>query len=137
MRAVTDSAKENPIVLVVDDDPSVRRSLRRVMESAGFQVETFAGAREFLAAFQPGNNMCLILDVQMPYMNGLELQKVLTQRGADIPTIMISGYANQRMKADAANEGALAFLEKPFEEEELLEYIHHALGDASQAPQGS
>ncbi len=118
---------ENPLVFVVDDDPSMRRSLRRLVEAAGFQVETFAGAREFLAVFEPRHKTCLILDVQMPEMNGLELQKELTERQAAIPIIMISGYATPKMAADARRGGALAFLEKPFEDEDLLGCIRQAL----------
>ena len=118
---------ESPTVFLVDDDPSVRRSLQRLIKSAGFAVETFAGAREFLAAFQPRAKTCLLLDVQMPDMNGLELQEELNHRGADIPIIVMSGYANARMKADARSAGALAFLAKPFEEEELLDHIREAM----------
>lgn len=118
---------ESPTIFVVDDDPSMRRSLRRLVEAAGFRVETFAGAREFLATFRPRRKSCLLLDVQMPGMNGLELQRELTQRGAGIPIIVMSGYANPRMEADARRGGALAFLEKPFEEEALLESIQEAL----------
>jgi two-component system response regulator FixJ len=124
---------DGPTVFVVDDDPSVRRSLRRLVESAGFRVETFAGAREFLAVFRPSYKTCLVLDVRMPDMNGVELQKELAHRGARIPTIVISGYATPKMAAEARKGGALAFLEKPFEDEELLDCIRRAFAGAGHA----
>jgi two-component system response regulator FixJ len=130
MSAVADEGT----VYVVDDDASVRRSLRRLVESAGFKVETYAGAREFLATFRPRRKTCLVLDVQMPEMNGLELQKELTQRRAGIPTIMISGYATPKMAAEARCAGVLAFLEKPFEDEELLDSIRRAIANHGHAP---
>jgi FixJ family two-component response regulator len=131
MRKMTDS----PTVFVVDDDPSMRKSLRRLVESAGLRVETFAGAREFLARFEARPNTCLVLDVRMPDMNGLALQRELVKRRASIPIIMMSGYATAKMAAEARKGGAFGFVEKPFEDEQLLDCIQQALAmDVKKGP---
>ncbi len=127
---------DSPTVFIVDDDPSVLRALRRLFESAGFKVETFAGARAFLARFQPRRNTCLLVDLRMPGMSGLELQEELAQRRAGIPIVMMSGYATQQMTAAAKRAGVFGFLQKPFEDEQLLDCIQRALARNAEGGDG-
>jgi FixJ family two-component response regulator len=117
-----------PRVFVVDDDPSVRKSLARLLRSAGYQAETFATAAEFLDSRRvhdtPG---CLVLDVQMPGLNGLELQRELLDSPDSIPIIFITGHGDIPMSVLAMKAGAVDFLSKPFREEDLLEAVRQAI----------
>lgn len=116
----------NPIVFVVDDDVSVRESLEALIRSEGFETETFASAGAFLArprAFAPS---CLVLDVTLPDLNGLDLQKRLVGRG-DMPIIFITGYGDVPMTVQAMKAGAAEFLTKPFSDEVLLGAIRQAI----------
>jgi FixJ family two-component response regulator len=127
----------NPsIVMIVDDDNSIRKSVRRLMKAFGVAVETFASAEEFLGSDRLDKTSCLILDVHMPGMNGLELQKRLVASGSAIPIIFITAFSNDDARAQAMNAGAVGYLAKPFDDEELLNCIHaalqHAEPDASQ-----
>ena len=115
------------IVMIVDDDNSVRRAARRLIKSYGFAVETFASADDFLASGQLPATACLVLDVQMPGLNGLELQSRLLAEGHQIPTIFITAFSNENARARALKAGALAYLVKPFEETDLLNSINAAL----------
>lgn len=119
--------KTEPTVFVVDDDPGVRAALSLLMKSVGLNVEVFAGAREFLTAYQPERPGCLVLDVRMPGMNGLELQEELRTRGIAIPVIILTGYGDVPMAVRAVQAGAVDFIEKPFREEVLLERVWGAL----------
>lgn len=114
-------------VFVVDDDPAVRKSLETLLKSVGLSVETFRSAQEFLAAYDPARPGCLILDVRMPGMSGLELQRTLRDRGQDIPIIIVTGHGDVPVAVRALKDGALEFLEKPFSKQMLLEHISEAL----------
>jgi FixJ family two-component response regulator len=127
----------NPsVVMIVDDDNSIRKSVRRLMKAFGVAVETFASAEEFLGSDRLDKTSCLILDVHMPGMNGLELQKRLVASGSAIPIIFITAFSNDDARAQAMKAGAVGYLAKPFDDEELLNCIHaalqHAEPDASQ-----
>jgi FixJ family two-component response regulator len=130
----------NPsIVMIVDDDNSIRKSVRRLMKSYGIAVETFASAEEFLGSDRLDKTSCLILDVHMPGISGLELQKRLIASGNAIPVIFITAFADDGARAKAMKAGAVGYLAKPFDDDELLNCIraalHHEGGDASEPTQ--
>ena len=116
-----------PVVCVVDDDWGVRNSLRWLVESEGLAVNTFASAEAFLDACDPAQPGCLVLDVKMPGMSGLELQRELRQRRITIPVIIISGHADVQVAVRAFKTGAVDLLEKPFSDDDLLDRIRLAL----------
>jgi len=120
------SAEQAPIVFVVDDDISVRESLELLITSAGWRPETFAAAQEFLSRPRLRVPCCLVLDVKIPGLNGLELQQQLAER-ADTPIIFITGYGDVPMSVRAMKAGAVEFLTKPFKDDVLLEAIGHAI----------
>ncbi|HAA04425.1 MAG TPA: DNA-binding response regulator, partial [Syntrophobacteraceae bacterium] len=105
---------EKPVVYVVDDDPSVLKSLERLLRSASFDVETFSSALEFLDFHHRDAPGCLILDVKMPELSGLELQERLTGRDIAFPVIFITGHGTIPMSVQAMKAGAIDFLQKPF-----------------------
>src|SRR6266568_7192669 len=117
----------DPVVSIVDDDVSVRRSTRRLLRCSGFRVEAFASAEEFLDSKLAGETACLILDLRMPGMNGLELQRRLTQNGDPVPIIILSAHASEEDERSALQAGAVQFLRKPVSKEALLGAIHDAL----------
>lgn len=114
-------------VFVVDDDQAVRNSLELVLTSVGIRCEVFASAQEFLRRYQPNGPGCLVLDIRMPEMSGLELQRTLKERGAEIPIIFVTAHADVPIAVRALREGALEFLEKPFSKGILLEHVRDAL----------
>ena len=114
-------------VFVVDDDVAVRKSLKRLIESVGYKVETFASAREYLAQAPCAGPACLVLDVRMPEMSGLDLQDELTSAGLSIPIIFITGHGNVPMSVKAIKAGAVDFIEKPFDDQMLLDAINEAI----------
>jgi FixJ family two-component response regulator len=116
-----------PIVFVVDDDVSVRKSLELLLDSAGWQSETFASAQDFLACPRTPAPSCLILDVTLPDLNGLELQSRIADDRMDMPIIFITGHGDVPMTVRAMKAGALEFLTKPFDDEVLLDAIRHAI----------
>jgi FixJ family two-component response regulator len=116
-----------PIVYVVDDDISVRESLEPVIRDAGWRPEIFASAKEFLAYPRVLAPSCLVLDVSMPDLNGLALQKLVTADRASMPIIFITGYGDIPTTVQAMKAGAVEFLTKPFDEEALLGAIRHAI----------
>lgn len=122
-----------PTVYVVDDDDAVRRSLRWLAESAGWAVQTFRTAELFLEAVPVGGPACLVLDVRLPGMGGLELQRVLAARGRTLPTIVISAEADAAVRAEALRQGAVAFLGKPVQDTDLLRSIEQVLHRVSAA----
>lgn len=115
-----------PIVFVVDDDISVRESLELLIRFSGCQPETFASAEEFLARARVRTASCLILDVSLPDLNGLDLQKLVLDR-TDMPIIFITGHGDIPMTVQAMKAGAVEFLTKPFDDDVLLSAIRHAL----------
>lgn len=114
-------------VFIIDDDEAVRDSLSWLMRSAGLQAETFISADAFLSDFGEDRPGCLILDIRMPGMNGLELQSVLQERHFRLPVIIISGHADVPMAVRALKAGAFDFIEKPFNDELLLDLVQRAL----------
>jgi FixJ family two-component response regulator len=117
-----------PLISIVDDDESVREALRGLLRSVGFSVNAFASAEEFLASDQLRIVDCLVLDVRMPGMNGIELQRQLVASHRQIPVILITAYEDEGMRAQLTG-GVRAVLIKPFSEEALLNAIHSALID--------
>jgi FixJ family two-component response regulator len=120
-------SQQQPIVFVVDDDVSVRESLELLIEFAGWQPETFASAAEFLAHPRTTTPSCLVLDVSLPDLNGLELQKLIGSERIDMPIIFITGHGDVPMTVQAMKAGAVEFLTKPFDDEVLLSAIRYAL----------
>jgi FixJ family two-component response regulator len=121
------------LISIVDDDESIRRTTTFLIESFGFRATAFESAENFLKSGQLHNTSCLIVDVQMPGMNGLELQSELAAAGYDIPIIFITAYDNKASRQQAMQAGAAAFLGKPFGDEELLQTIRSALRGESKA----
>ena len=116
-----------PIVFVVDDDLSVRRSTERLIRSSGLEVQTFTSAREFLKNSRPQSPACLVLDVHMPGLSGMDLQRELTRSGIHIPIIFITGHGDIPMSVRAMKAGAAEFLTKPFRSRILLDAIRTAI----------
>ena len=119
--------QEKPVVFVVDDDISVRESLESLIEFAGWQPETFASAEEFLARPRGTIASCLVLDISLPDLNGLELQKLIATERADMPIIFITGHGDIPQTVQAMKAGAVEFLTKPFDDEALLNAIRYAI----------
>ena len=115
------------MVFVIDDDESVRESLKSLMRSVGLRVETFASAQEFLQSTRPDVAACLILDVRMPGLSGLDLQRELAEANIHIPIIFITGHGDIPMSVRAMKAGAVEFLTKPFRDQDLLDAIQQAL----------
>jgi len=122
-----------PIVFVVDDDVSVRESLELLIQTEGWQPETFASAQEFLSCPRILTPNCLILDVNLPDLNGLDLQQLVAVDRTDMPIIFITGYGDVPMTVRAMKAGAVEFLMKPFAEDALLSAIRHAIERSSAA----
>jgi RNA polymerase sigma factor (sigma-70 family) len=116
-----------PVVFVVDDDPAMQESLRWLIESVGLEVRTFSSAAEFLDAYEPEQPGCLLTDVRMPQMSGLDLQERLSAMNAALPVVMITGYGDVSMAVRAMKRGAADFIEKPFNDQELLDRIQRAV----------
>jgi len=116
-----------PIVFVVDDDLSVRRSTERLIRSIGLEVQTFTSAREFLKTPRPARPACLVLDVRMPGLSGMDLQHELTRSGIHIPIIFITAHGDIPMSVRAMKAGATEFLTKPFRSRNLLDAIRAAI----------
>jgi len=116
-----------PVVFVVDDDESVRSSLRRLISSVGFTVETFADARAFLGTRRADAPGCLVLDVRLPGLSGLDLQRELIETDAALPIVFLTGHGNIPMSVRAMKAGAVEFLTKPFRKQDLLDAIRGAI----------
>src|SRR4249919_2584033 len=127
--------EKNAFVFVVDDDASIRDSLRDLIGSAGLNVQTFASAQEFLASPRPDVPTCLVLDVQLPGLSGLDLQQELAKRDVQIPIIFITGHGDIPMSVRAMKAGAVEFLTKPFRDEELLNAVEQAINRSRQMEQ--
>jgi FixJ family two-component response regulator len=124
---LTPESQDKPIIFVVDDDVSVRESLELLISFAGWQPEVFASAEEFLAHPRVCAACCLILDVSLPDLNGLELQKLIAGDRAGMPIIFITGHGDIPMTVQAMKAGAVEFLTKPFDDDVLLSAIQHAI----------
>jgi FixJ family two-component response regulator len=116
-----------PIVFVVDDDDLVRAAIQGMLKSVGLRSETFGTAQEFLRSKRPDGPSCLVLDVRLPGVNGLDFQHQLVDAGIRIPVIFITGHGDIPMTVKAMKSGAVEFLTKPFRDEDLLDAIHQAL----------
>jgi FixJ family two-component response regulator len=126
-RAADDEVSPAAVVYVVDDDASVRDSLRRLITSVGFKVEVFPSARAFLGTRRPAAPGCLVLDVRLPGLSGLDLQRELAETDAELPIIFLTGHGDIPMSVRAMKAGAVEFLTKPFREQELLDAIRSAI----------
>jgi FixJ family two-component response regulator len=115
------------LVSVVEDDQFFRESMRRLMRSMGYGVEAFASAADFLASARLGETACLIADVNMPAMTGIELYRRLMDSGHAIPTILVTAYPNDVERARALNDGVVCYLRKPVDEQHLKRCLHAAL----------
>ena len=116
-----------PVVYVVDDDPAIIRLLVELVEAMGLNVQAYRSAEEFLEAYKASGPACLVLDVRVPGMSGMELQKQLAAAGSTLPIIFITAHADVRMAVEAMERGAFGFLEKPFRPQELCEKIQNAV----------
>jgi FixJ family two-component response regulator len=125
-----------PLISIVDDDESMRESTKGLVRSLGYQAATFTSAEEFLQSDSVDGTSCLIADVQMPGLSGLELQRDLIDRGVRLPTIFITAFPEEGTRDRALKAGAVGFLDKPFSEESLLRCLDTALGSSpDKAPQ--
>ena len=116
-----------PTVYIIDDDTGVRTSIRVLMKSVGLPAVAFASAQEFLAGYNPMMAGCVILDIRMPGMSGMELQEALNERGAVIPVIFVTGHGDVPMAVEAMRHGAFDFLQKPFRDQDLIDRVQQAL----------
>jgi len=118
---------EDPIVFVVDDDPSMREALRSLFRSVGLQVEAFGSASEFLESKIPDVTSCLLLDIRLPRLSGLDFQAELTKAGIHIPIIFMTGHGDIPMSVKAMKAGAVDFLSKPFRDQDMLDAVERAI----------
>ena len=119
-----------PTVFIVDDDDAVRRFLTGLIRSIDLKVEAYASAKDFLDAYRPGRPGCLLLDVRMPGMSGLELQRELAQRSIELQVVILTGHGNVPVAVQAMKAGAVDFIEKPFNNELLLDRIQTAVAQS-------
>jgi FixJ family two-component response regulator len=124
-----------PIVFVVDDEPAICLSLKRLVKSVGLEAQTFTSAREFLRSQRPDGPGCLVLDVRLPGLSGLDLQQELLDRKIDLPIIFITGHGDIPMSVRAMKAGAVEFLTKPFRDQDLVDAIQHGIEKHSAARQ--
>jgi two-component system, LuxR family, response regulator FixJ len=118
---------DKPTVMVVDDDAGVRNAMRSLLKSVGLEAALFSSAQEFLDGYRATQPGCLLLDIRMPGMSGLELQQQLNMRGAVIPVIFMTGHGDIPMAVEAMQHGAFDFLQKPFRDQDLLDRIQRAI----------
>jgi FixJ family two-component response regulator len=118
--------KNSGIIFFVDDDPDVRRALKRLLKMANFRVETFATAEAFLGSGHSRGPGILLLDIRLPGMSGVELQNVLASSGSTLPIVFMTAYEDDGVRREVRDRGAVAFLQKPVDERTLLEAIHKA-----------
>lgn len=123
--------ERRPLVYIVDDDAAIRDSLSMLMSSVGLDSRAYASAPEFLEAYDPSLDACLVADIRMPGMSGLELQQELIARGAPIPLLFITGHGDVPMAVQAILDGAADFLQKPFRDQDLIDRVHEVLQQAS------
>jgi FixJ family two-component response regulator len=123
----SDTRTGRDLIVVVDDDESVRNAVSGVLRSVGLRASTFSSAEEFLLSSQRDRAACLITDIQMPGMTGLELQTNLASEGHQIPVIFISAYGSARLREQVRRLGAVQFLDKPFDDDVLLDFVRRVL----------
>ena len=123
----TEPRKTGPTIYVVDDDDGMRRALITLLGTVGYQTAAYGKPSEFLAHFKPNEPGCLVLDIRMPEMSGLEVQQHLNRKGSMLPVIFITGHGDVPMAVQAMKEGAFEFIQKPFRDQQLLDCINHAL----------
>src|ERR1700704_3624139 len=116
-----------PIVFVVDDDPAVSVSMKRLIRSLGLEVQTFSSAQDFLRTKRPDGPGCLVLDVRLPDLSGLDLQQQLARANVDLPIIFVTGHADIPMSVRAIKAGAVEFLTKPYRDQDLLDAIQRGI----------
>ena len=116
-----------PTIYVVDDDDGMRRALDTLLSTVGYKTAVFSRPSEFLSQFKPEAHGCLVLDIRMPEMSGLEVQQQLNRMGSMLPVIFITGHGDVPMAVQAMKEGAFEFIQKPFRDQDLLDRINHAL----------
>jgi len=121
------SKDDTQTVFVIDDDADVRDSLKWLLESVGLQVQTFENALEFFDAFDESQSGCIVMDVRMPGLSGINAQKKLPEHNIELPVIMISAHGNVDMAVRALTQGAMTFIEKPFDDQVLIDHVHNAL----------
>src|SRR2546425_4067795 len=121
------ATQDAPVISVVDDDESLRRSLRNFLRSVGFRVETFASAEEFLASAQRENTGCLVLDLRMTGMSGLDLLRHLAAAKVRVPAVVLTAHGDEEIRQRCLGAGAAAFLDKPFRGDALLDTVQTAL----------
>ena len=126
-------AQNEPVVFVVDDSADVREGLKALFESVGLECKVFDSPREFLGNVPESGPSCLVLDVRLPEMSGLDVQTELASRSKNIPTIIITGYGDIPMSVRAMKAGAISFLTKPVREQDLLDAVYDAIEKGSQA----
>ena len=119
--------KAGPIIYLVDDDEAVRDALGMLLKSIGLEHETFASALDFLQSYDARRHSCLVADIRMPGLSGLELQQRLNEQRSEIPIIFITGHGDVPMAVTAMKSGAVDFLQKPFRDQDLIDRIHKAL----------
>ncbi|MDX1515948.1 MAG: response regulator transcription factor [Woeseiaceae bacterium] len=122
-----DMTQDPPTVFVVDDDPNIRSAMRALFDSVGQPCQVFPSAAEFLDSDGVSRPGCLVLDIRMPGLGGLELQQELIERGSDIPVIFITGHGDVPMAVEAMRKGAIDFIQKPFRDQDLLDRVGEAL----------
>ena len=122
-----ESREPDPVIAIVDDDPSAREGLSSLIQSAGWRTETFASALEFLARPRAEVPSCLLLDLQLPGLSGLDLQQRMAEVGLEIPIVFLTGHGNIPASVQAMKAGAVEFLTKPFDEDELLRAVQEAI----------
>ena len=120
-------SEETPTVIVVDDDISMREALRNLLRSVGLQVEAFGSAQEFLASKRSRDPDCLVLDVRLPDVSGLDLQRQLAEAKVELPIVFITGHGDIQMSVRAMKAGAVEFLTKPFRDQELLDAVQQGI----------
>jgi two-component system, LuxR family, response regulator FixJ len=125
--AKVDEGLHGATVYVVDDDDGMRRALSLLLNTVGYKAAAFASPKEFLEKFKPDAAGCLVLDIRMPGMSGLELQQQLNRMGSMLPVIFVTGHGDVPMAVQAMKEGAFEFVQKPFRDQDLLDRVNHAL----------
>jgi two-component system, LuxR family, response regulator FixJ len=129
-------AASDATVFIVDDDEAVRDSLGLLLRAAGYRARCYASAKDFLKAFDPRDYGCIVLDIRMPGMTGLELQRHLIEIGCNIPVVFITGHGDIPMAVEAVRQGAVDFIQKPFDDQELVDRIEEAMKQAARQREG-